>query len=88
MPSHLPRELLDHAPKKEDITVLSKRAPLDQAEKQAIITALQNHQGNRQQTADFLGINKTTLWRKMKKFGIDYSTITNDQLSTGPKRVS
>ncbi|MCP3951804.1 MAG: hypothetical protein GY697_06225, partial [Desulfobacterales bacterium] len=41
--------------------------PLNQAEKQALVAALQRHDGNRTQTAAFLGINKSTLWRKMKK---------------------
>jgi DNA-binding NtrC family response regulator len=44
---------------------------LDAAEKKAIIEALQHHHNNRGKTAAFLGINKSTLWRKMKKYGIE-----------------
>ncbi len=39
-------------------------------ESDAIIASLQRHQGNRGETAAELGISPTTLWRKMKKYGI------------------
>ena len=38
-----------------------------------ILSALKRHQGNRLAAAADLGISKTTLWRKMKKYGIDKS---------------
>jgi len=44
---------------------------LDAAEKEAIIEALLRHHNNRGKTAAFLGINKSTLWRKMKKYNIE-----------------
>jgi PAS domain S-box-containing protein len=52
-------------------TVQRQAVPrLDQAEKDAIIAALNRHQGHRGETAAYLHIDKTTLWRKMKKYGI------------------
>ena len=46
--------------------------PLAQAmqepEKQIIQAALQAHNGNRQATAGALGINRTTLYKKMKRY--------------------
>ncbi len=39
-------------------------------DRQQIIQCLQQHQGNRNKTARTLGINRTTLWRKMKRYGI------------------
>ena len=42
----------------------------DNDERQRIIQCLQRHQGNRSATARSLGINRTTLWRKMKRYGI------------------
>ncbi len=43
------------------------------SEAQKLIDALSRHQGNREATAKELGISKTTLWRKMKHYGIrDY----------------
>jgi transcriptional regulator with PAS, ATPase and Fis domain len=40
-------------------------------ERQIIIDALDAHGWNRQETARALGINRTTLYKKMKRFGID-----------------
>lgn len=39
-------------------------------EKQAIEQSLKEAHFNRKKTAELLGIDCTTLWRKMKKFGI------------------
>jgi PAS domain S-box-containing protein len=44
---------------------------LDQVEKDAIVAALESHWGNRGKTAEYLKIDKSTLWRKMKKYGIE-----------------
>ena len=43
---------------------------LDQAEKDTITAALQLHRGHRGNTAAYLKIDKSTLWRKMKKYEI------------------
>lgn len=40
-------------------------------ERQIILEMLQAHQWNRNATADALGINRTTLYKKMKRLGID-----------------
>jgi two-component system response regulator HydG len=40
-------------------------------EKQRIVEALARHGGNRRQTAHSLGMDRTTLWRKMKRYGIE-----------------
>ena len=44
--------------------------PLFHAEKKTIMETLQKHNGNRSKAAAELGINKSTLWRKMKKLGL------------------
>jgi DNA-binding NtrC family response regulator len=41
-------------------------------EKQLILDALNAHGWNRQDTADFLGINRTTLYKKMKRYGVSF----------------
>ncbi|MCG6895201.1 MAG: sigma 54-interacting transcriptional regulator [Desulfobacteraceae bacterium] len=41
------------------------------SERQTILRMLQRCNGNRGQTAKELGIDRTTLWRKMKKLGIE-----------------
>ncbi|MBN2473105.1 MAG: sigma 54-interacting transcriptional regulator [Pirellulales bacterium] len=46
--------------------------PLAEAETAAILQTLRQHHGHRGKTAAALGIDKTTLWRKMKRFGITF----------------
>ena len=48
------------------------KSALASPEKQLIIEALETHGWNRQETADALGINRTTLYKKMKKYGISF----------------
>jgi DNA-binding NtrC family response regulator len=50
----------------------SLKAALASPEKQLILDALEAHGWNRQETADFLGINRTTLYKKMKKYGVSF----------------
>ena len=47
-----------------------QESPLGNAEKQMIEETLNKFDGSRTKTANELGIDKTTLWRKMKKFGL------------------
>lgn len=71
---NLPAELLQEAgelPQKETQLPSSQGALKFQNEKALIIETLKNCNGNRQQAAKLLGIDRTTLWRKMKKYGID-----------------
>ncbi len=48
------------------------KTALAQPEKQIIIDALEANGWNRQNTARTLGINRTTLYKKMKKYGIEF----------------
>lgn len=48
------------------------KAALANPEKQLILDALESHGWNRQDTAAALGINRTTLYKKMKKHGISF----------------
>ncbi len=68
---HLPLKLQEL--QKEIIPLndnISPKNPLEIAEKQSLLETLQKFNGNRAKTADALGINKTTLWRKMKKYNL------------------
>jgi len=47
-------------------------SPLRRAEYAAVLEALRRHGGHRRKAAAELGIDKTTLWRKMKKLGITF----------------
>jgi DNA-binding NtrC family response regulator len=48
------------------------KSALATPERQLILDALESHGWNRQETADALGINRTTLYKKMKKYGISF----------------
>jgi DNA-binding NtrC family response regulator len=48
------------------------KAALATPEKQLILDSLESHGWNRQDTAAALGINRTTLYKKMKKYGISF----------------
>jgi transcriptional regulator with PAS, ATPase and Fis domain len=43
---------------------------VEAAEKNAIVRTLRHFKGNRNKTADFLEINRTTLYQKMKHYGL------------------
>jgi PAS domain S-box-containing protein len=66
-PDHLPEEL-------QPRTSLARRETIDllsEYEKDLILSALQKNHWNRLKTAKDLGIHKTTLFRKIRKLGID-----------------
>jgi DNA-binding NtrC family response regulator len=50
----------------------SLKQALANPERQIIIDALENNGWNRQKTSKMLGINRTTLYKKMKRFGIEF----------------
>ena len=45
-------------------------SPSDDEERAHILAALRDHSWNRRKTADALSIDRTTLWRKMKRLGL------------------
>jgi two-component system response regulator HydG len=51
--------------------------PLAELEKQAILDALQQLNGDKLMTARALGIGKTTLYRKLKEYGISHWVHTS-----------
>lgn len=66
---HLPQELKARTDSPKD--ALAAQYPrLKEVEAQVIIETLQKCRGNRAMAARELGIDRTTLWRKMKKLGI------------------
>lgn len=67
---HLPRDLQGVSPTAE-APVKSGNASLKDAEAAVIRSLLAEHGGSRAKTARALGINPSTLWRKMKRLGIN-----------------
>jgi DNA-binding NtrC family response regulator len=53
----------------------SLKAALTEPERQLIIHALESTGWNRQKTAKALGINRTTLYKKMKRYDIDFESV-------------
>ena len=47
----------------------------ENAEKKALIEALRQTNGNQTQAARVLGINRVTVWNRMKKYGIDLKKV-------------
>jgi two-component system response regulator HydG len=47
------------------------RAPEPEAEREAIVAALEEAGGSRSRAAEILGMSRTTLWRRMKEFGLE-----------------
>jgi DNA-binding NtrC family response regulator len=69
LPPHLQRS--DSAPGMRKTFLLgSNIVPLAEVERQTILNALERLNGNKLMTARALGIGKTTLYRKLKEYGI------------------
>lgn len=67
----LPHHLPDYLQQYRAVRYPSARIePLPDAERQKILQALENHDGNRALAAKSLQMNRSTLWRKMKRFQI------------------
>ena len=72
-PGHLPPQIAKSSEGSETPAVFSSRE--DQAEKEALIEALRQSRGNQSQAARTLGINRVTVWNRMKKYGIDLRKV-------------
>lgn len=69
----LPKELTEEQMKGEpSATPLREGTPFRRAEAEIIERTLKKYGGNRAKTAQELGLNRTTLWRKIKKHGLDF----------------
>ena len=66
---HLPKEVIEAVKRPVQIPT-EKELSLEALELKAIKTALQKHRGHRGRAAQELGIDKSTLWRKMKRYGL------------------
>ena len=59
-------------------TPMTLEKALELPERTILLAALRRHQWNRQATADELGINRTTLYKKMRKFDLDGPSAASD----------
>jgi len=77
LPSELPNSILD--PAKHDVFENKDDHPtLEKVEQEYIREVLLKHNFNYTKVADTLGIGRTTLWRKMKKYGMDNDDRTDN----------
>ncbi len=65
LPKHLPARILSPADRHE----VPAQGPL--TEKEALIDSLVKSGGNQTRAADMLGVNRVTIWHRIKKYGID-----------------
>jgi PAS domain S-box-containing protein len=68
---HLPPKIAgtqaECAPPPEPVSL----APADLEKKEALLAALRQAGGNRSETARILGVSRVTVWKRIKKYGID-----------------
>ena len=77
-PCDLPREIAG-APTMRTATSRSAcrslKEALEEPERQIILEVLEAHAWNRNSTADALGVNRTTLYKKMKRLGLEEEDV-------------
>jgi PAS domain S-box-containing protein len=66
----LPKELAENAEKGSSPMALPGGRVFDRAEAEIIGNTLKKYDGNRIKTAKELGLDRTTLWRKIRKYGL------------------
>ena len=68
--SHLPAQLLGQNPHQVQQASRSLRKSPKGDQRQELIQALQATGGNKSEAARRLGVSRVTLWKRIKKFGI------------------
>ena len=76
-PEHLP-PLQGRIRRGDDFTAVDPVA-VNTNEKEALIRALRQSNGNQSQAARILGVNRVTVWNRMKKYGIDLKRVMVSQ---------
>jgi len=71
IPEDLPQTLRDSHKRGPELPDMLEEQTLEEVEKHYILKTLDKYQWNQKQAADTLGISTTTLWRKLKTYGIE-----------------
>ncbi|MBI3995476.1 MAG: sigma 54-interacting transcriptional regulator [Nitrospirae bacterium] len=79
MPSHLPKDIFDV---KDDFVDLAIKQddPIKTLERQLVLKVLSQTDWNYQEAASRLKVSRTTLWRKMKEFGISHPRLRSSRV--------
>ena len=74
----LPQHIIDYAKTSKSVggRQLTLKEALEEPEKRILEMALRQNNWNRQATAKALGINRTTLYKKLKRYGLDADPVT------------
>jgi transcriptional regulator of acetoin/glycerol metabolism len=72
LPAHLPEYLQVRPPAGPTMPTAAARDRVssDNKERDKLLATLQRHNWHRNKSARALGMDRTTLWRKMKKYGL------------------
>lgn len=66
----IPGEAGDDSPGTNEQETQNLRKTMEEYEKEVLLDALAKHQGNKARTAAMLGIDRKTLYTKLKKYGV------------------
>ncbi len=80
-PPHLPEEFTRDVQRPAPPPTSGRASPLQESEADTIRQALRRNRGKRARTAEELRISRTTLWRKMKRYGIRAEDYEPDDVS-------
>jgi transcriptional regulator with PAS, ATPase and Fis domain len=67
----LPKELTMRQEETNSFVPVKEEHPLGRAEAEVVKRTLEKHKGNRIKAAQELGISRATLWRKIKRYGLN-----------------
>jgi PAS domain S-box-containing protein len=70
---HLPRKIREGEPPSREQAVTGD--PGEERERQALVDALIQAGGNQTRAAGILGVNRVTVWNRMRRYGIDVKKI-------------
>jgi two-component system response regulator HydG len=73
-PEHLPAQMM--RPREPRRGEVQRRDALVPDEKTALVDALAQCRGNQSHAARLLGVNRVTVWHRIKKYGIDLKDLT------------
>jgi transcriptional regulator with PAS, ATPase and Fis domain len=68
---HLPHKVMTGKSKKEAFGGSSDSLPVGLSEKDLLMEALKRAKGNQSEAARLLGISRVTVWKRMKKYGVN-----------------